>query len=77
MRLASELKKIDCPKCGKAGALQEIVYGMPSGDFDFEKNIVGGCLVGDDSPDLGCAECGWQGMAMSVGVNRFSGPGEV
>jgi hypothetical protein len=77
MGLASELKKVACPSCGKTGTLQEIIYGMPNGDFDFEKNIVGGCLVGDDFPDIGCAECGWRGMGMSVGVNRFSGPGEV
>ena len=36
MGLASELKKIACPKCGKVGTLQEIVYGMPSVEFDAE-----------------------------------------
>ena len=77
MGLASELKKVACPKCGVTGTLQEIVYGMPSVDFDFEKDIVGGCVISDESPDIGCAECGWRGMGMSVGVNRFSGPGEV
>jgi serine protease Do len=62
MGLASELKKVACPRCSETGTLQEIVYGMPSVDFDFEKDIVGGCVISDESPNVGCSECGWRGI---------------
>ena len=39
MGLKAELKKAACFKCGAVGTLQEIVYGMPSSDFDFENDI--------------------------------------
>jgi hypothetical protein len=35
---------------------------MPSVEFDFEKDIVGGCLISDESPNVGCSECGWRGI---------------
>ena len=39
--------------------LQRIVYGMPGDDFDFDKYIVGGCVMADY--DIGCKKCGWTG----------------
>jgi hypothetical protein len=63
MGLATELKKVACPKCGKAGTLQEIVYGMPGGGFDFARYAVGGCClngVGND-PNISCPACEWEG----------------
>jgi hypothetical protein len=34
---------------------------MPGEDFDFEKYIVGGCVITGDDPEIGCAECRWEG----------------
>ena len=51
-----------CPNCGVKGTLKKIIYGMPSDDFDFEKYIVGGCVVSDLDPEIGCRRCGWRGM---------------
>lgn len=52
------LSVISCPGCAEIG-LHKISYGLPSDDFDFEKNIVGGCIMSDD--DIGCKKCGWTG----------------
>jgi hypothetical protein len=49
---------VDCPGCGEIG-LYKILYGMPSDDFDFDKYIVGGCIMADS--DIGCKKCGWTG----------------
>jgi len=49
--------------CGASGSILEIVYGMPGSDFEFDKNIVGGCCVTDNDPDIGCKECGWEGFS--------------
>ena len=40
--------------------MQRIIYGMPSDDFEFDKYIVGGCVMADY--DIGCKKCGWTGM---------------
>ena len=53
------LKKIACPGCSALGTLRKIIYGMPGEDFDFEKYIVGGCII--EEPDVGCVECNWVG----------------
>lgn len=49
-----------CPECGST-RVQRIVYGMPGGpppdDADY---ILGGCMIGEDSPRFGCADCGWR-----------------
>ena len=68
MGLKAELKKSACFKCGAVGTLQEIVYGMPSSDFDFENDIVGGCVISDDAPSIGCSKCSWRGIR-----NPFTG----
>ena len=54
------LKKIACPGCGKVGTLKKILYGMPGDDFEFERFIVGGCIVNE--ADVGCVECNWAGI---------------
>ncbi len=53
------LGAVSCPGCGDQG-LQRIIYGMPSEDFEFDKYIVGGCVMADY--DIGCKKCGWTGM---------------
>jgi len=53
------LRRIVCPQCGEVG-LQEIIYGMPSIDFNFDKFIVGGCVVSE--ADIGCPKCEWLGI---------------
>jgi len=55
-----------CPGCGASGSIQEIVYGMPGSDFEFDKYIVGGCCVTDNDPDIGCKECGWSSSIKDV-----------
>ena len=62
MGLAAELKKATCFRCGEVGTLQEILYGMPNEDFDFSKNISGGCVIDEGSPTIGCTGCGWRGI---------------
>jgi hypothetical protein len=65
MGLRAELKKAACFKCGAIGTLQEIIYGLPSEDFDFSKNISGGCVMSDESPSIGCSKCDWRGIRNS------------
>lgn len=56
------LSATSCPQCGEKGNLKKILYGMPGADFDHEKFIVGGCVVSDLNPEIGCSSCGWEGM---------------
>lgn len=56
------LSTASCPKCGEKGSLKKILYGEPASDFDHEKYIVGGCVISDFDPEIGCAKCGWEGM---------------
>jgi len=58
----SKTASFKCPGCGASGSIQEIVYGMPGSDFEFDKYIVGGCWVTDNDADIGCKECGWEGV---------------
>lgn len=57
-----ELSAASCPKCGVKGFLKWILYGLPTEEFDFKKYIVGGCVVSDLDPEIGCRRCGWRGM---------------
>jgi hypothetical protein len=56
------LSAASCPKCLEKGTLKRILYGMPGFDFDHEKYIVGGCVVSDFDPEIGCTRYGWEGM---------------
>lgn len=58
IRLAST----SCPSCSEMGGLKKIIFGMPSSDFDQGRFISGGCLVSEEDPEIGCVECGWEGM---------------
>jgi hypothetical protein len=46
-----------CKNCGKGDGIKEIVFGYPSGDFDQEKYIPGGCCIGVFVPKWHCAHC--------------------
>ncbi len=35
---------------------------MPGEDFDFDKYIVGGCIVSEVDPENGCVNGGWESM---------------
>ena len=63
-----------CPSCRKRGVLKRIVYGLPGADFNFEKYIVGGCCVTDKDPEIGCSNCGWEGLRIECrqGSSDFS-----
>ncbi len=56
------LSTASCPRCGEKGSLKKILYGMPGADFDYEKYIVGGCVISDIDPEIGCSLCGWEGL---------------
>jgi O-acetyl-ADP-ribose deacetylase (regulator of RNase III) len=51
-----------CPICFHS--LKRIIYGMPSREtLEDQDNIyIGGCIVMDDDPDLGCKNCDWRGF---------------
>jgi hypothetical protein len=57
------LKATRCPGCGLTGGIKEIIYGMPTEDFEYEKYISGGCCIEPDNPTHGCVGCGWEGEA--------------
>ena len=57
------LRATRCPGCGVVGSMKEIVYGMPTKDFDYERYISGGCCISPKSPTHGCSGCGWEGEA--------------
>ena len=51
-----------CPSCGEVGGLKRILYGMPGQDFNYGKYIVGGCVISERDPEIGCVNCGWEGL---------------
>ena len=52
--------KEKCPACGNEDSIREIIWGMPDGEPDPSKYLVGGCCISDDDPTHECIECGWQ-----------------
>lgn len=50
-----------CPAC-RSERIVEIAYGMPGPEAEASQRrgeiILGGCIVGPDSPEWGCADCG-------------------
>jgi hypothetical protein len=50
-----------CPHCGSAAEPLPIVYGYPTHEaFEAEQRgelVIGGCLIGDESPDYQCRDC--------------------
>jgi hypothetical protein len=57
-----------CPICFHQ--LKRIIYGMPSRDtFENQENIyIGGCIVSEYDPDLGCKNCDWRGFIGDVNL---------
>ena len=49
-------KPAKCPFCGSED-IKDIIYGLPSPDFDYSKYISGGCCVMPDSPQWHCDNC--------------------
>ena len=49
-----------CPRCGSTDAI-EVVYGEPTHEAFLASErgeiVLGGCLVGDESPDYECRGC--------------------
>ena len=55
-----------CPKCNEMGKIKEILYGMPSEDYNQTKYVLGGCCITDNDPEIQCTNCDWTGMKESV-----------
>lgn len=55
-----------CPKCSEMGKIKEILYGMPSEDYNQTKYVLGGCCVSDNDPEIQCTNCDWVGMVEDV-----------
>ena len=52
------MKEIKCPNCITSEFLREILYGMPSDDFDVTKFYIGGCIASNAT--LHCTKCEWE-----------------
>ena len=61
-----------CPKCNEMGKVKEILYGMPSEDYDQEKYVLGGCCVDSEGkdPEISCTNCDWSGQLEEVRFTR-------
>jgi hypothetical protein len=50
-----------CPRCGQEITPTPIVYGYPSGEMfeSAERGEIrlGGCIIGDESPEFECPQC--------------------
>ena len=50
-----------CPRCGSTDAVP-IIYGYPDVELGMAAErgeiVLGGCLIGDESPDFECRGCG-------------------
>ena len=50
-----------CPRCGASAALR-ILYGYPTPEaFEAAERgelAIGGCMIGEESPDYECGACG-------------------
>lgn len=55
-----------CPKCNEMGKIKEILYGMPSEDYNQEKFVLGGCCITDNDPEIQCTSCDWSGTKEDV-----------
>lgn len=55
-----------CPKCNEMGKVKEILYGMPSEDYNQNKYVLGGCCIEENDPEIQCTECDWVGMMEEV-----------
>jgi DNA-directed RNA polymerase subunit RPC12/RpoP len=47
-----------CPYCDSSEGVREFLYGMPYGEPDETKYVLGGCVVFDAAPDYKCLTCG-------------------
>ncbi len=55
-----------CPKCNEMGKVKEILYGMPSEDYNQDKYVLGGCCIEENDPEIKCTGCDWVGMMEEV-----------
>ena len=62
----SVLAVTDCPNCLTKGSLRKILWGMPDGEPDDTKYVLGGCCITGDDPDFACINCDWQGSLGNV-----------
>ena len=52
------MNEIHCPNCHTSEFLKEILYGMPSDEFDELKFHIGGCMPGNAT--MHCTKCDWE-----------------
>ena len=46
-----------CPVCKSTEGVREFIYGMPDGEPDESRFIIGGCLDFENGPDYRCVTC--------------------
>ena len=46
-----------CPYCNSLN-IRKYLYGYPSGDYDKEKYVLGGCMLSLNNPKYKCIDCG-------------------
>jgi hypothetical protein len=62
MRIESKVKPEICHKCGSK-RIAEILYGMPLGTSELQKDmeegkiVLGGCCITNDDPKWQCVDC--------------------
>jgi DNA-directed RNA polymerase subunit RPC12/RpoP len=47
-----------CPTCNSSEGVRKFLYGMPIGEPDGSKYVLGGCDVIEGAPDYKCLTCG-------------------
>lgn len=52
--------KMTCPICDSSEGIRRYIYGMPDGEPDLSKFLVGGCIFDEKSPTHECINCGWK-----------------
>ena len=60
-RTEAVIDRPPCPVCGSTGAVR-ILYGYPSAEMAAAEArgeiVLGGCVIGPESPDYECRGCG-------------------
>ena len=53
--------KRKCPNCKSSDGMRIYIWGMPAGEPDESKYVLGGCTIIGDEPKYKCVTCEWEG----------------